>query len=69
MEEEEEEVQELGETETGVPSLMLTTAREHVASKPIPRTSSLEIFDSRRTSLHALEMQSQTVRERGGKTR
>ena len=55
---------ELGETETGLPSFMLTTASEHVASKPMPRTSELDTLESRRTSLHALEMQLQTESER-----
>lgn len=60
------EPQDPGVTDWGVPSREVT-AREQVASKPIPRTSVLEMPDSRRTSLQACEMQFQTGK-RGAKS-
>lgn len=53
-------------TDIGVPFLSVT-ANEHVASKPIPFTSSLLIFESLKTSLLAFAMEFQIYSERDGK--
>lgn len=52
---------EPGVTGTGSPESSLAATSEQVASKPIPRTWAGSTLESRRTSLHADEMQFQTV--------
>ena len=52
---------ESGVTEIGSPVEMSATVSEHVASNPMPLTKDLSIPVSRRTSLHAFEMQFQTA--------